>query len=522
MKSFKLFSIKSKLITSSLFTLAAIFTLVVTSYIILKSNQYYTRYIKDVKFEQVMLSEQIVSSGKSLIAQLNFGAGSASVIGAVNAADELKQINLLMKNALKLELNRIQMKKIEKLATKTYTTGDTYIRYVINQEFKNFKEGRSNFMEAARQLTIELETLEESVKNSLYATLEEAETRGTQGFFFTLLVSGITVTVLVIFFYFTNKSILHPIAHLREMLHNVAEGDGDLTRRLETNSSDELGEVAGYFNQFISNIQTIIQNIAVHSASVATASEELSATAGEMRKNADDVSSAEMQASASITESSSTIQELAASLKEASDRMSELETIANQTAEDGSAGADSLAKTNMAMSKIESSSQKIDGIINVITDIAYQTNLLSLNAAIEAAKAGEAGKGFAVVAEEVRNLSERSGDAVVEIRKLIDISNANVTDGKEIIAEAVLVIEKIINRIRKIAEQVQEVTGAVQEQDLGIHEIAKGSEEISHVAETNVQALTELTTAIDETHFTIEELNQNLDLLNSQFERFKF
>ncbi|MGK0290855.1 MAG: methyl-accepting chemotaxis protein, partial [bacterium] len=169
---------------------------------------------------------------------------------------------------------------------------------------------------------------------------------------------------------------------------------------------------------------------------------------------------------------------------------------------------------------IEQSSQKVSGIASVITEIANQTNLLSLNAAIEAAKAGEQGKGFSVVADEVRNLAERSNTSADEIRTLIDGSNQAVQKGAEIIHEVGKRFHEILEQFSVVSQRMIEIVDNITEQEHGVEEIYKGVEEISAVSAKNLEplsALNHIAENLVETSSNLSTITTTLQSLVSQF-----
>lgn len=331
----------------------------------------------------------------------------------------------------------------------------------------------------------------------------------------------IAIIILSLALYFASRTVTVPVNQVLTRLRDIAEGEGDLTKRLQVRGEAEVGELAKWFNRFVENIQSVIQDIGMNSSVLAASTDELTKSSGSMKRNSSEVSNSEASTSASITQSSQTIHEMSTSLQQTAKKMQELQVITTGTEKDGSMGIDVINRTYKAMDKIEISSRHIDGIVGVITDIANQIDLLSLNAAIEAAHAGEFGKGFAIVAEQVSNLANRSNNAVVEIRKLISEGNLSIIEGKRVIEQTGQVLENIVEQVQDITHNVKEVATTITEHDIGIRELAKGSEDISYASDKNALRLEDLSKSIDENNSTISRIKDIADQLESQVSRFK-
>ncbi len=316
-------------------------------------------------------------------------------------------------------------------------------------------------------------------------------------------------------------SLKGPVVEMIGLLKNMAEGDGDLTQRMHLDRKDEIGEIAFWNNQFLDHVHPIIQEIQGISMTLVSSAEELSATAGQMAHTTQSISTENERSASAISQSSDSLARFSTSIENITAKMRGIKERSDRINQGAVKANEAATQADKTMTRIEDSSRRIEGIIKVITDIASQTNLLSLNAAIEAAKAGEFGKGFAVVADEVRSLAERSNNSVSEIKELIATSSENVAQGNQAIDSTVEVLHEIIRQIEDIAAEINQITQAVTAQESGVREMTQASEEIADNSSRSVDSLRQLSDGTGEVAKTTEELSRLALTLEQRVSRFK-
>jgi methyl-accepting chemotaxis protein len=297
--------------------------------------------------------------------------------------------------------------------------------------------------------------------------------------------------------------------------------EGDFRSEAPVLSQDELGQMARDFNHLLGRFQELFGQLRDTSAKVASGSTELSATASEVAQTAQEIAqfsetqrtSAE-QAAAAVAEFSVSIQEVSSSVRTSNER---IEAMVRSVDEGVRQGATTVA----AMRTINDHSKQIANILMVITEIANQTNLLSLNAAIEAAKAGDQGKGFAVVAEEVRKLAERSAGAAGEISGLIAKSRSAMQEGMSTVEGTETALKSMRQDIQAVADLARGIGAASEQQNQTSEELARRTEASSSATERSAAAAHELTATVEEVNRTAEYLARIADELATSLARFQ-
>ena len=295
-----------------------------------------------------------------------------------------------------------------------------------------------------------------------------------------IAIGGVLLALFVGVAFLIANAITRPINRTSEMLRDIAEGEGDLTRRLEVDSSDELGTLATWFNAFVEKIHAIIRELSQHAEKVTGAggelsglSDEMSGGAGEMNelaggvtRSAEEMSAVMVSVAASSEQTATNVNTVAAATEEMRSTIAEIAERSEKARGVTSDMVDQAHGARENMDALGQAATEIGKVTETITEISEQTNLLALNATIEAARAGSAGKGFAVVAGEIKALAAQTAEATGEIRSRINgvqSSSARSVEG----------INRIATVIEEVSELVAAIAAAVEEQSVSTGEIAE-------------------------------------------------
>jgi methyl-accepting chemotaxis protein len=282
------------------------------------------------------------------------------------------------------------------------------------------------------------------------------------------------------------RAISGPLEEAMTIATKVAEGD--LTGRIESHSTNEIGALLTALDKMKGNLAGIVHEVRGSTYTISSASSEIAA--GNM-----DLSNRTTEQAGSLEQTASSMDELTSTVKQNADNARQANQLAQSASEVAVRGGEVVAQVVDTMGSINDSSKKIVDIIGVIDGIAFQTNILALNAAVEAARAGEQGRGFAVVASEVRNLAQRSAGAAKEIKELIGDSVAKVDSGAKLVDQAGATMQEIVTSIQRVTDIMGEITQASQEQTSGLDQINQAIGQMDSITQQNVALVEEAAAA---------------------------
>lgn len=382
--------------------------------------------------------------------------------------------------------------------------------------------------------------------------------------FASLLGGTLVAAVISLFIYILlTRPIVRNIRNTTDMLKDIAEGDGDLTKRLEITSQDEIGEMAMWFNSFIDKMRELISDVVHNAQALHESNQEVSAAIEQSNQSMNEVAITTDHANESIQTSASASEEALASIQEVASQARMIFAQAEQAKENGdkvleaasqgevvvsdavqaiATAKDSSSEVLEVIGGLKSSTDEIGKIVGMITSITEQTSLLSLNASIEAARAGDAGRGFAVVANEVKKLAEESKksaqqiDSIVsDIQQKMGATDAIITKEQALIntsSDKVLQTSEefsnIMFYIKAMSKKIKAMTDASLQQSNIANEMTKAITVLSEGLQENASASQQISASIQSQADIYKEIEQNMDniqhiseILKLKTERFR-
>ena len=356
-------------------------------------------------------------------------------------------------------------------------------------KLSNSPELLDNF-DVVRKATAEGQTVSQKAMEAEVQAMEGAYEK-MRNLLLALLILGGGATIG--FAIFSVNQVTRRIHKVSEYIQDVAEGEGDLTKRIHVEHNDELGDLSNHFNKFMEKLRDIISQVASSTEHIASASEEISSSATQVAQSAETQKDQTSQVATAMQEMSSTVMQVSDNSHRASDNAKEAGDLARtggevvtETVEVIRSVADATRDTATKIEELGRSSDQIGQIIGVIDDIADQTNLLALNAAIEAARAGEQGRGFAVVADEVRKLAERTTQATKEIAQMIKTIQEETQKAVEAMKAGTDKVDAGVDSARKAGDALGKIIKSADGvQDMVTHIATAATEQASATEQVN-------------------------------------
>jgi len=316
------------------------------------------------------------------------------------------------------------------------------------------------------------------------------------------MVLGIAAIVLMM--QYVLRYLMRPMHRLNDAIKDIAQGEGDLTRRLEIENDDEFGELSGYFNAFIDKIHTSIDQVKTTTVelerSVESLVEQTESTLtmySDQTKRTDNVATAINQLSSSAVEISNSAGHASSLATQANAQSVQSQHSLNDNIAAINSLSNNMEQAQQTINTVAKHSASIEQVLEVIKGVSEQTNLLALNAAIEAARAGEAGRGFAVVADEVRQLAQRTQQSTQEIEDTVTQLQQGSESAVEVMKSSLIESANSVQQAHGAGEKMADVTKAIESIDEVNHSVANATTEQNQVIQT-----------LDNDIHTISELSQ--------------
>ncbi len=414
-----------------------------------------------------------------------------------------QKISLVQKAIEAMPLSKEELAQMEKIANSRKVMADVRAQALklksdgnSEEALRTIKENYTPVVAAYLATLNDLVNMEEKLLASFSqeVTQKQTSTEMVLASFFVLLFVFILMAAGWLI-----RSIRQSLQQANQLASSIAKGD--LSMQIDTTRGDEFGELMRSLASMNASLGNMVNQVRHSTDSIATASAEIASGNNDLAHRTEQTSSNLQSTASSMDHLTQTVHVSADNARQAST----LAADASLVAERGGAVVKQVVTT---MEEINASSKKIADIIGVIDGIAFQTNILALNAAVEAARAGEQGRGFAVVASEVRSLAQRSAEAAKEIKMLINTSVDKVASGTQLVSDAGVTMNDIVQSVRKVANVIGEITAASGEQSTGIAQVNQAIGNLDQMTQQNAALVEQSAAAAESLRDQADQLAQ--------------
>ncbi len=524
-------SIKGKVLLIPIAGTVGFLIYLTSSYVSAVSNAERLEHARDVQFPVLQVAEKNIVA----LRQVREGLQSAVSAGEADALDAVK------KNADALRADVKAMTDIDESLSDSSRTIETalnaYLETSVGLSEKMLK-GTADFSSMESQINMmteqynkaekSLTDFRDEQKQGFTDAIKTANETAENTVYFGVGIGLLTIVILFAVGLTIASSLTRNINNVVESLKDIAQGNGDLRRRINKETDDEIGELVEYFNSFVAKLQRIIGEVVETALPLATLAKKLNAVTEETRGQVEQQQRGGRQVSDSVQEMSSSVQavahsaaEAAASAREADEQAKAGLRVVQETVVQIEHLARDVRSAGEVIRQLDADSASVGMVLDVIKGIAEQTNLLALNAAIEAARAGEQGRGFAVVADEVRTLASRTQQSTAEIQGMIERLQNAARSAVEVMNKGTKQAETSVSNSGAAGSSLDAITRTVtniSSMNMRIAEATEQQQRVAHVIVQNVAAINEHSGRTSASAVRMSEVSNDLSELAIKLE----